>query len=48
MFHSSSNEEGKYKFCFNIRVKRFDWKSKTTLNLVLKMINNYADSLDAT
>lgn len=38
----------KYKFCFNIRVKGFEWKSKNTLNLVLKMINNYADSLDAT
>jgi len=36
----------KCKFCFNIRVKGLDWKPKITLNLILKISNNYAGSFD--
>lgn len=37
----------KCKFCFNIRDKGLNWKPKITLNLMLKIINNCAGSLDS-
>lgn len=38
----------KYKFFFfNLRVKGLDWKPKNTLNLIFKIICNYAGSLDS-
>lgn len=37
----------KCKFCFNLRVREFDWKSKITLNLIYEMTTSCADSLDA-